>query len=213
MIKLREKLSAFSIAPSRKSPGETPDLAASKTSSSRISEKPCFHLFPKLPPELQLRIWESALLPQLIWLGSPEGKNRGSIGLGATEDEIPFIIKSSSTALLGTYHDSRQVALKRYGVDLLVSWCAQPDFDQNGNLARYGVPKILFSIKVDSSRDAIYLHRITEVLAFTNRHNISSELVTDPEPSEKICWHSTPSDWGFVSTHLHRRSTLAFQRC
>lgn len=83
-----------------------------------IKEAEDFALFPELPIELQLQIWEAALPkgPRLValWLKNWQiGENGNSEE--APEDQHKFLCKNPPpTTLLHICHQSREVALKKF---------------------------------------------------------------------------------------------------
>lgn len=170
MLKLRHIISVLSFARCKKSSGAIPVRTVSEQSST-----PSFHLFSKLPVELQLHIWKLALLPQLIWLGSPKGMSLHY--RGRWKPVLP-VKKSPNTSLLSACYNSRQVALRIYSEDHVVSVVR----DKDRPLMK---PKRLFSTKFDPSRDSLYIHGLLEFGIFAHWCGINPGAVTDPQSWEK----------------------------
>jgi hypothetical protein len=123
-----------------------------------------FHLFSKLPPELQLRTLELAVVPRIITL---QIEDRDQVH---HQSDLPtgFKVTSPDTPMLSICQDSRQIALKAYGTGHCITL-------QN----RYITPRSsLGRMYFDPSRDTI---PFADLESFTHMAN-ECEVVPGPTP-------------------------------
>jgi hypothetical protein len=133
-----------------------------------------FHLFPKLPPELQLRIWELAVVPRVITL---QIEDRNQV-YHHSDPATGFKVTSPDIPMLSTCQDSRQIALKAYSTGHCIA-------SQNRSITpRPSLGRMYF----DPSRDTILFADLESFIYMVNE----CEVVPGPTPLP-WSWHPSRS--------------------
>jgi len=105
-----------------------PHNANSPSQTEASTDDQRFGLFLKLPLELQLAVWEFAIIPNCIEI------KRHDVDNGRSTNDL--IIKRHQPAVLYVCRDSRRIALNLYGagghtVSYIWPKYTQPDYEQN----------------------------------------------------------------------------------
>lgn len=132
-----------------------------------------FHLFPELPNELQVAIWELAMGPQIIRfeLKRPTEGRRRYLDMCLWDLEKT----SLDSALFNACTTSRKVALRETGEKQIVSECLFEGllFFKPANGTQGAVPRECASIHFNASRDFLYFSDLPEFHRFFSIYDIT----------------------------------------